>query len=1410
MADPEISNDDIQHGGCVSDALTVVRSVSPNKPLAKVHTWETENRLRPKINRQAYSRALYVVSEQLPVGSIHDLHRALITLQGEQHKAVIRGQPAEGLDALLPHRRLAKSKTDGRTGAVTPASYQPKPRQWLAIDMDDIPNAEGHDPAVDPDGALEYLRSQLPPCFHEATCAAQWTSSQNIDVVEGGRSEPEYLGARLWFWLNRPVSDREAKDWLGEKDAKGQPIWPVDVSPYQPVGLHYTSAPIWKLGPEILPQRVTFWAGETDAVLVPEITLNVASRRTMVGDENAPRIVSSVADTMTPEAYNRAVKTIEDIWPRGPNNRHVLSLALAGYLLSRGVSEPEAFGIIRSATGAAHDEDADSRADNVTTTADAMRLGNPTTGFPKIVELIGSEAAERLSAGVSVKTTATLPLPVVDPFFPADGLISLDEAEARSQAAIDEFWSKANDHHGWADDSTAMPADSAFADIDKPTGSPPVHALAVTMGVGKTHVAIVANRQLPNGATALHSVPDHALSSELRERYCNEGMDARTVKGLFQVGDDGRDMCQHPKTMGAWINAGQAAFDLCQVCADRDGCNTEAQRASKGDAGHILTAHAYLRQPDDRRPFPKPDIAIIDESPIDALTRGVDAAITIRLDDLATWTGFEDGARGNKFKTRQDIGTSRTQDINDTMRAVHDAIQAGKFTAGELRRRGVTEGDCKLAAGGWHDRSIKLDPGAIANDFTADAIEAAAASATGDPRARRMARFFTLLGRYLRDDWPDDGAFNAFEIETVTDDDNAEFERVRMVWSDTPNLDCPTLIMDGTLNDALARRLFPGLDTITRLRVDAPHVRVVQVADTELSKQKLGALQFQSAADKKTAANHARQLLDMAESQAANQAPDGNGCRLLIVTYKAVREAIKRDHADRVESDCPQYTRLLGGIEIAHIGNIRGADRWKDTGGIIVAGRPQPTAEALERLTRAIFFDDPKQIDSIGPGGQLPMEIRGIRMRDGSGVGVEVASHPDARCRAMLDQITRAEIEQIIHRLRLVRRTADNPATVILATRTVVDITVDRVTAWRALAPNPVEMMLARGVLPNDWQTVAAVLADRFQSIDAAKALFKRSRDIQAEFDEKREAVKSCHTPFIGTKGNLTRFVPYRLTPSKGYARTGYIDIARHPDPRAAFEFWLGEGQVTAFEITTAAAEIAPPVSSGEYRPESHLRTQYAPPREGQTSAPEADDVSQYAHTRARSVPIEQQPPLPGATWIEPKAITTPPMPPREPEPEWLDLPRERTLFADVGGLPADGEPERVHLPTAVAYAETGGPLPSYLAGAFNAIVRHRLMDHDAAAREAGAGSRSHLSNARHEKYGLSPEKARNLVAWIAKHCGHDMPPTSPPPDERMTPPNDTKGTRNNGNHDSARLPARPPSNENGPSNTIGGQRLAE
>lgn len=75
-----------------------------------------------------------------------------------------------------------------------------------------------------------------------------------------------------------------------------------------------------------------------------------------------------------------------------------------------------------------------------------------------------------------------------------------------------------------------------------------------------------------------------------------------------------------------------------------------------------------------------------------------------------------------------------------------------------------------------------------------------------------------------------------------------------------------------------------------------------------------------------------------------------------------------------------------------------------------------------------------------------------------------------------------------------------------------------------------------------------------------------------------------------------------------------------------------------------------------------------------------------------------------------------------------------------------------------MAYAETDRPIPDNLAGAFNVIVRYRLISQDAAAIETGAGSRAHLSNARTGTFGLSPDKARNLVRWIGKQCGRDLP----------------------------------------------------
>ncbi|MGY9057779.1 MAG: hypothetical protein ACKVGZ_19665, partial [Alphaproteobacteria bacterium] len=178
----------------------------------------------------------------------------------------------------------------------------------------------------------------------------------------------------------------------------------------------------------------------------------------------------------------------------------------------------------------------------------------------------------------------------------------------------------------------------------------------------------------------------------------------------------------------------------------------------------------------------------------------------------------------------------------------------------------------------------------------------------------------------------------------------------------------------------------------------------------------------------------------------------------------------------------------------------------------------------------------------------------------------------------------------------------------------------------------------------------------------------------------------------------MCAFRPYRYQPAQGYARTGYIDLLRHPDPRTSMAFWIGDDAAATLTVKAIA--------------ETPAKGFFAPGKE--TADPNDIDafVSQYAPARGEAPP-EQQPPLPGASWIEPKAITTPTLPTRPAEPEWLDLPREQSLFADVGGLPADGDPDRVDWTAALAYMETGGPLSKNLAGAFNVIVRHRMIDHD-------------------------------------------------------------------------------------------------
>ena len=58
----------------------------------------------------------------------------------------------------------------------------------------------------------------------------------------------------------------------------------------------------------------------------------------------------------------------------------------------------------------------------------------------------------------------------------------------------------------------------------------------------------------------------------------------------------------------------------------------------------------------------------------------------------------------------------------------------------------------------------------------------------------------------------DDGTMSAFEREALTDKETRiEADCIRMVWSEGPKFSCRILLLDGTLNETIARQLFPDL-----------------------------------------------------------------------------------------------------------------------------------------------------------------------------------------------------------------------------------------------------------------------------------------------------------------------------------------------------------------------------------------------------------------------------------------------------------------------------------------------------------------------------------------------------------------------------------------------------------------------
>ena len=147
----------------------------------------------------------------------------------------------------------------------------------------------------------------------------------------------------------------------------------------------------------------------------------------------------------------------------------------------------------------------------------------------------------------------------------------------------------------------------------------------------------------------------------------------------------------------------------------------------------------------------------------------------------------------------------------------------------------------------------------------------------------------------------------------------------------------------------------------------------------------------------------------------------------LLVTYK----------------DAEKLIQLPPGWASEHFGNLRGIDRHKDRSAIVVAGRMQIDPRAAERMAKALFYDDERQIELTGAYEKRPV---GFRMRDGRHVGVLTDRHACPLVERIRWQHTEAEMVQAVDRLRLVHR--QKPADIWLLNE-VPTITVDSIAPYR-------------------------------------------------------------------------------------------------------------------------------------------------------------------------------------------------------------------------------------------------------------------------------------------------------------------------------------------------------------------------
>lgn len=436
--------------------------------------------------------------------------------------------------------------------------------------------------------------------------------------------------------------------------------------------------------------------------------------------------------------------------------------------------------------------------------------------------------------------------------------------------------------------------------------------VAAGAGIGKTAAiikAIAARHKLP--FVVHYYVPTHALADGLAERFRQAGVRAHVIRGRPATSPDGSTMCRKPKLAqkvgAAGLNVKKSICKNESDSCEHYGVCPFMRQVEEIQTGHFPTVlimpHNYLTQP---KPdgMPAADFAVIDESVVQRLL----AHATVPLSELHA---------SEHWRVPEEKMAALT-DFLETSLKLRNALKGAN---GTIRKSDASMPPlCEIEQAAPFAREVAGASCAALSPAMDEPTGLRVLSRLKPSPRRPIARLYELL------------AFEMALERDVLHGIEGGGDQVRLHWRREPKIGRDAvLIIDADADESIGRVLWGE-----RLRHLSLPVRrnafVTQVTDATFSKSSL--IDVGRGQSEKGLETAARKLERVSRFIRDRVTLDGVN-KVLVVANKPVRFALTgEDPTDKLPAVAD-----LSGATIAHFGNIRGIDTWKDYTCAVIIGR---------------------------------------------------------------------------------------------------------------------------------------------------------------------------------------------------------------------------------------------------------------------------------------------------------------------------------------------------------------------------------------------------------------------------------------------------------------------------------------